>query len=111
MPEQTTLNYEEAIHGVEETETALGRAQACVERLHEILRENPASFAALAAPTFRLRDRLIEDLGTLEARLAQTGPAPPPAASDAGESPIGAKAREAEERGVSQGDVRSLGGQ
>jgi hypothetical protein len=109
MSEQTTLNYEEAIHGVEEIETALGRAQACVARLHLILRQSPASFAALAAPTFRMRDRLVEDLGTLEARLAQTVVVPE--VGDDPSSSIGDKAREAEERGVSQGDVRALGGQ
>ncbi len=108
MSEPTNFNYEEASHAVEETKTALERAQACVDRLHQLLTENPASFAPLAEPAFRLRDRLIEDLGTLEAGLARTGPA-----ADAGRKPFhpGEQARAAEARGVSQGDVQALGGQ
>ncbi|HEY5410377.1 MAG TPA: hypothetical protein VIJ94_06590 [Caulobacteraceae bacterium] len=108
MSEQTNFNYEEASHAVEETKTALERAQACVSRLHQVLTENPAAFAPLAEPAFRLRDRLIEDLGTLEARLAQTGPAGH--ARDK-QFDLGQQARTAEERGVSQADVRALGGQ
>jgi hypothetical protein len=108
MSDERTLNFEEAIHGVQEIETALDRAQACVGRLHRILAEDPASFAALAAPTFRMRDRLVEDLGTLEARMAHVRPVAP--AADA-KFQIGDGARKAEEKGVSQGDVRALGGQ
>lgn len=108
MPDSTDFNYEEAIHGVLETKTALGRAQADMLRLEKILSEHPASFAPLAEPAFRLRDRLIEDLGTLEARLAQAD-----TAAVSGEPPprLGQRANEAEALGVSQGDVRALGGQ
>ena len=84
MADQTDFNYEEAMHGVLETKTALQRAQASVERLEQMLSERPRSFAPLAEPAFRLRDRLIEDLGTLEARLAQASAAPEP---DAGPPP------------------------
>jgi len=108
MPDQPDFNYEEASHAVAELRTALQRAQACADRLQQILAESPASFPALAAPTLRLRDRLVEDLGTLEARMPRVL-----APSGAGRRTfqIGDGAREAEERGVSQGDVRALGGQ
>ncbi len=101
------FNFEEAIHGVLETRTALDRASAVTDRLEKLLSENPAAFAPLAAAAFRLRDRLIEDLGTLEAGLAQAQSTPAPAA----QTYIGKRASIAEELGVSQGDVRALGGE
>ncbi len=107
MPDQADFNYEEAIHGVLETRTALERATGIAERLERLLTENPSAFAPLAAAAFRLRDRLIEDLGTLEGQLAQAEAAPP----QGPRSFIGKRASIAEELGVSQGDVRALGGQ
>jgi len=108
MPDQADFNFEEAIHGLLETRTALGRANASVDRLEQLLSERPAAFAPLVAQALRLRDRLIEDLGTLEARLAEAE-----SAADAEPAPsgIGTRAGIAEDLGVSQGDVRALGGQ
>ena len=71
MTAKPDFNFEEAIHGVLETRTALERAQASMDRLERLLSERPAAFAPLAELTFRLRDRLIEDLGALEAQLAR----------------------------------------
>ena len=71
MPEKPDFNYEEAMHGVLQTRTALQRALGEMDRLERLLTTEPRSFAPLAAATFRLRDRLIEDLETLEARLAR----------------------------------------
>jgi len=108
MPEKPDFNYEEAIHGVLETRTALERAQASMDRLERLLSEDPHVFAPLAEPAFRLRDRLIEDLGTLDARLAQVT-----AAAKAGVEPSGADLR-APAQGdpdVPLGDAVALGGQ
>ena len=98
------------MHGVLETRTALGRAQAGVDRLERLLTERPAAFEPVAAAAFHLRDRLVEDLGTLEAQLAH---AEAEAASAPGVDPSGPgkQASLAEVLGVSQGDVRALGGQ
>ena len=76
MPHRAHFNYEEAMHGVLETRTALERARADVDRLERLLSERPRTFAAVAESAFRLRDRLIEDLGTLEASLARASRAP-----------------------------------
>ncbi len=108
MPDQADFNYEEAIHGVLETRTALERASGLTERLERLLSENPAAFTPLAAAAFRLRDRLIEDLGTLEAGLAHAETIPAPEPRPMG---LGDHASIAEALGVSQGDVRALGGQ
>lgn len=108
MPDTADFNYEEAIHGVLETRTALERALAIAGRLERLLSQNPTAFTPLAAPTFRLRDRLIEDLGALEARLPRAEAAPAPERKS---TQIGERASIAEELGVSQGDVRALGGQ
>jgi hypothetical protein len=101
MVERPAFNFEEAIHGVKETQTALKHAEACMDRLERLLSERPQSFAPLAQLAFRLRDRLIEDLGTLEARLAQEGSAPAPeprkAAPEGQDAPLA--------------DVVALGGQ
>ncbi len=105
MPDQTDFNYEEAMHGVLETRTALGRAQAAVDRMEQMLAESPASFAPLAESAFRLRDRLIEDLGTLEARLALVKSGVEPAA---GANP---RQRRGDKGSASLGDRVSLGGQ
>jgi hypothetical protein len=78
MPDQTFFNFDEAIHGVDETRIALERAGACVSRLEQLLTERPQSFAPLAQAAFRLRDRLIEDLETLEAGLAHASSSPSP---------------------------------
>ncbi len=108
MPEQTDFNYEEAIHGVEETRTALARAQASMEWLEQLLHENPAAFAPLAQPTFRLRDRLVEDLGTLEARLAQ---AKRGAEAEAARSGSGSGEERADRGSASLADRVNLGAQ
>jgi len=108
MPDQTDFNYEEAMHGVLETRTALGRAQADMDRLEQMLSEDPASFAPLAEPTFRLRDRLIEDLGTLEARLAQVKRGE---VVDAAPSGVGPQKRHPGDGSASLGDRVALGGQ
>ncbi len=83
MAEQTDLNFEEAMHGLTETKTALDRARTSMDELERLLSERPAAFAPLAELVFRLRDRLIEDLETLQAQLAQVGPAP-----SAGDEPL-----------------------
>jgi hypothetical protein len=108
MSDQANFNFEEAMHGVAETRTALGRAQAGVDRLERLLTERPAAFEAVAAAAFHLRDRLVEDLGTLEAQLAQAESA---VVADAQPHAPGQRARLAEGLGVSQGDMRALGGQ
>ncbi len=108
MPDQIDFNYEEAIHGVLETKTALERAQASVARLEQLLSESPAAFAPLAQPTFRLRDRLIEDLGTLEARLAQVKPDAEASAAPTG---VGRQERRGGDGSASLGDRVALGGQ
>ena len=76
MADKIELNFEEAMHGVMETKTALERARTSMDQLERLLSERPAAFAPLAELVFRLRDRLIEDLETLQAQLAQVGPAP-----------------------------------
>ena len=108
MPDRTDFNYEEAMHGVLETRTALGRAQADMDRLEQMLSEDPASFAPLAEPTFRLRDRLIEDLGTLEARLAQVKAAPEAPAPPSG---VDRQERRGGDGSASLADRVALGGQ
>jgi hypothetical protein len=106
MAEQTNFNYEEAIHGVLETKTALERAQASVSRLEQMLSERPRSFAPVAASAFRLRDRLIEDLETLEAGLAQAN-----SGASSGEAPSGAGAAPQADPDKPLADRFPLGGQ
>ena len=98
MAAKPQFNFEEAIHGVLETRTALERALADMARMEQLLTERPAAFAPLAELAFHLRDRLIEDLETLEARLAQAiaSPDPPPVVND---------------EDVPLGDAVALGGQ
>ena len=97
MAEKPDFNFEEAIHGILQARTALKRAEVCMERLEQLLTTEPAAFAPLAEPTFRLRDRLIENLETLEATLAR-----PRSAS-------GADRRQGQD--VPRGDAVALGGQ
>ncbi len=104
MTQKPDFNYEEAIHGVLETRTALTRAQADMDRLEQLLSEHPAAFTPLAALTFRLRDRLIEDLGTLEARLAEVLAAPQRAAEHPSTDPRAGL-------DTPRGDAVALGGQ
>ncbi len=108
MTRPTGYNFEEAIHGVLETRTALERAQAIMNRLEQLLSETPRYFGPLAEPTFRLRDRLIEDLGTLEAQLAQAN-----SAVSAGAEPEGAGPRDLDplNHGVPIGQAVNLGSQ
>ena len=108
MPEKPAFNYEEAIHGVLETKTALERAGASMDRLQQLLSERPAAFAPLAQLAFRLRDRLVEDLGSLEAQLAQVNTAGEAGAAQSGSEPPKAAA---EDRNVPLGDAVALGGQ
>lgn len=68
MPSPT---FEEAMHGVDEAQTAVKRAEQALVRIRQRLTTEPASFTPLAEATFQLRDHLVTDLGTLEARLAQ----------------------------------------
>lgn len=100
MAVKPQFNFEEAMHGVLETRTALERALADMDRLEQLLTQRPAAFAPLTAATFRLRDRLIEDLETLEARLVQamSGNEPPPDPDEP-------------DRHVPLGDAVALGGQ
>ncbi len=108
MTKPTGYNYEEAIHAVLETKTALERAQAAVGRIEQLLSEAPRYFEPVAEPAFRLRDRLIEDLGTLEARLAEVT-----AAARAGSEPPGAGPRDLDPRdhGAPIQDAVNLGAQ
>ncbi len=108
MTNPSGYNYEEAIHGVLETKTALERAQALMERVEKLLSEAPRYFEAVAEPAFRLRDRLVEDLGTLEARMAEVS-----AAAKAGGPPPGDGPRDLDPRahGVPLGDSVYIGGQ
>jgi hypothetical protein len=102
------FNYEEAIHAVLETRTALERAQACVDRLERMLGERPRSFGPAAQAAFRLRDRLIGDLGTLEARLAQVNAGP---ASGGELSGPGGREAPRQDPDAPLGDRVALGGQ
>ena len=103
MATRPDFNFEEAIHGILETRTALERALTSMSRLERLLSERPAAFGPLAEPAFRLRDRLIEDLGTLDARLAQAA-SDPREGGEAGE-------RAADRPEVPLGDAVALGGQ
>jgi hypothetical protein len=102
MTEKPDFNFEEAIHGVLETKTALERAGTVVNRLEQLLTQRPRAFAPLAERAFRLRDRLIEDLETLEARLARAE-----AGADAGDGPRDPR----HDLDVPLGDAVALGGQ
>ena len=75
-----------------------------MDRLEQLLSERPRSFAPLAEVAFRLRDRLIEDLGTLEALLAQ-------ATSDEGVTDLDALDPDRKDQDVPLGDAVALGGQ
>ena len=102
MTGRLDFNYEEAIHGVLETRTALDRARTCVDRLEQLLSERPRSFPPVAEAALRLRDRLVEDLGTLEAALAR---------ADSGESRSGAEGSPERDPDVPLADKVALGGQ
>ncbi len=103
MATRPDFNFEEAIHGILETRTALERGLASMSRLERLLSERPAAFGPLAEPAFRLRDRLIEDLGTLDAQLAQADSNP------AGGGEAGKRATD--DLDVPLGDAVALGGQ
>lgn len=96
-----SLKVEDALHGVNEAQTALKRAQQALARLEQRLTTEPASFAPLAQATLQLRDHLLADLATLEAGLAREPPL--------GNAPI-IKPPE-HDPDVSLGDVMALGGQ
>ncbi len=108
MSHPTGYNFEEAIHGVLETKVALERAQAAVARLEQLLTETPRYFQPVAEPAFRLRDRLIEDLETLEVQLSKAS-----AAAHSGAEPPGDGPRDVDPRdhGVPIEDAVNLGAQ
>ncbi len=90
-----------------ETRAALERALSCVGALERLLSERPAAFAPLAEPAFRMRDRLIEDLGTLEARMAQAPSAADQGAPSSARPGAGAQANP----DAPFGDTVAMGGQ
>src|SRR3569833_3097288 len=108
MTNPSGYNYEEALHGVLEAKTALQRAQALMEKVEKLLSEEPRHFEPVAEPALRLRDRLIEDVGALEARLAEASAAANSGAPAAGDGP-----RDVDPRGhgVPLGDSVYIGGQ
>ena len=108
MPVKPDLNFEEAMHGLKESQIALERARGTMNRLERLLSERPHAFVPLAETAFRLRDRLVEDLGTLEAQLAQVNAAGEAGAAQSGSEPPKAAA---EDRNVPLGDAVALGGQ
>ena len=56
--------------GIHETEQAIRRAEAFIEKLRTAGANRPAIWAALADSTMRLRDHLIDEIQSLEAALS-----------------------------------------
>ena len=71
MQDYSKLTFAEANKGVSETLAALKRTEGHLENIRAAMVKRPKTFAPLAEATFRLRDRLLEDLKALEAALRE----------------------------------------